>query len=267
MKNLILTEKEIKSCKEGIEEFIRKELRESGRKGGVLGLSGGIDSSLTLKLAVDAVDDIYALILPEEGITSKEDIQDAENLAKEFSVDYSIIPINGVFNSIKKAFPWEFFKSEKLKISKANLKPRIRMLFNYLVANLDDRIVLGTSNRTEILLGYMTKYGDGAADIEPIGNLYKTQIRQMAGYVEIPEKIIKKIPTAGLWKGQTDEGELGARYEDIDKILFSLVDENLSVAETAKKLKFNPDLVKKIHRRMMENRHKSETPQSPVLFD
>lgn len=267
MKNIILTEKEIKSCKEGIEDFIRKELRDSGRKGVVLGLSGGVDSSLTLRLAVNAIDDVYALILPEEGTTPEQDTKDAENLAKEFGVDYSIIPINDVLDSIKKTFLWGKFKSEKLKISEANLKPRIRMIFNYLVANLDNRIVLGTSNKTEILLGYLTKFGDGAADIEPIGGLYKTQVRQLASHLGLPDRIIRKTPTAGLWKGQTDEGELGARYEDIDKILFSLVDENLSVAETAKKLKLNSNLVKNINERMLKNRHKSKPPEIPILFD
>lgn len=265
MKNLILTEKELKSCKEKIEDFIRETIRESGRKGVVLGISGGIDSSLTLKLAVNAVDDVHALILPDEGITAKQDIKDAENLAKEFGVDYSIIPINDIFNSIKKIFPWKEFESEKLKISSANLKPRIRMIFNYLVANLDNRIVIGTSNRTEILLGYLTKYGDGAADIEPIGSLYKTQVIQVAHHLGLPERIIKKTPTAGLWKGQTDESELGARYEDIDKILFCLVDKKFSINETAKKLKVNLNFVKNIYERMMKNQHKSEPLKIPII--
>lgn len=264
MKNLILTEKELKSYKDKIEDFIRKTVRESGRKGVVLGLSGGIDSSLTLKLAADVVD-VHALILPDEGITAKQDIKDAENLAKEFGVDYSIIPINNVFNSIKKTFPWKNFNSERLKISEANLKPRIRMIFNYLVANLDNRIVLGTSNKTEILLGYMTKYGDGAADIEPIGSLYKTQVIRLAHHIGLSSRIIKKTPTAGLWKGQTDESELGARYEDIDKILFCLVDKKFSINETAKKLKVNLNLVKNIYERMMKNQHKSEPLKIPII--
>jgi len=120
---------------------------------------------------------------------------------------------------------------------------------------------LGTGNRTELLLGYVTKYGDSACDFEPIADLYKTQVIQLAEHLGLPEKIIKKIPSAGLWKGQTDEGELGASYRDIDRILHLLVDKKYSIEKTAEKLKVDIELIKSIYSRMNRNEHKRVMPE------
>ncbi len=241
-----------------ITEAIKKIVSESDSKGVVVALSGGVDSSVVLKLASLSEVDTLALIMPDEGVTREEDVSDARELAESLGVKYTVFEINPVYDSVNDSFPWSEFVYGNVKLSKANVKPRIRMLFCYLVANLDKRIVLGTSNRSEILLGYMTKYGDSAADIEPIGDLYKTEVYELARFLEIPEKIIAKKPSAGLWMGQTDEDELGLKYEDLDKILKSLFVDNFSVEETAARLIFDAKLVEEVNKRVERNKHKTE---------
>jgi len=260
MKKIELTKEKLEYCKKKIENGIKDIVKESNSKGVVVALSGGLDSAVVLKLASGVVD-TYALIMPEMGVNEPTDIKDAEDLANSLGVKYSIIEISDVINSIRKAFPWVKFEERDRKISDANIKPRTRMIFNYLIANLDKRIVLGTGNRTELLLGYVTKYGDSACDFEPIGDLYKTQVIQLARYLELPEKIIEKIPSAGLWKGQTDEGELGAIYRDIDRILYLIVDRDYSTDETAHELDLNIELVSNIHSRIKASEHKRVMPE------
>jgi NAD+ synthase len=134
------------------------------------------------------------------------------------------------------------------------------MYILYYHANLMHRMVVGTGNKTEMLLGYFTKYGDGGVDIEPIGGLYKTQVRGLARHVGIAAKIIDKTPTAGLWPGQTDESELGVSYEMADRILAMLVDENKDASLVKKK--FPPEIVDRLAARISSNEHKRMPPQS-----
>lgn len=244
-----------------IKDSIKEIIAESGSKGVVLGLSGGIDSSLLLKLASDSGADVYALILPEEGVSGMDDVRDAMELAKDLGVKYSVIKINPILESIEKNFCWDEFSGRNKQIPWGNVKARTRMILNYLVANLDKRIVLGTGNKTEILLGYNTKYGDGGVDIEPLGDLYKTQVKQLAEYLKIPRRIIDKEPSAGLWKGQTDRGELGASYEEIDEILYYL-DKQIPLKET-----MDMKLVEKISEMIVKNKHKRLTPGITGLFN
>lgn len=266
MISIELTGEKLGYCRDRIEDAIRDIVRESNSRGVVVALSGGIDSAVVLKLASGAAD-TYALIMPERDVTPEGDVRDAENLAKSLEVDYSIIEINDVIESVRKLFPWTDFKKGNKRISDANIKPRVRMIFTYLTANLDGRIVLGTGNRTELLLGYTTKYGDNACDLEPIGDLYKTQVRQLARYIGLPEQIIEKTPSAGLWGGQTDEKELGAGYGDMDRILHLLVDGGYSIEKTALELGLDPALVKRMQSRMEQNKHKRMMPKSVKLID
>jgi NAD+ synthase len=134
------------------------------------------------------------------------------------------------------------------------------MILNYVYANLEGKIVIGTGNKTELLLGYFTKYGDAGVDILPIGDLYKTQVRQVARYLKLPKEIIDKVPSAGLWPGQTDEAEIGAGYEEIDNILYLLIEKGYSQEETATKLNVELELVKDLYERMKRNEHKRKTP-------
>ena len=267
MKNsLKLSKSDLELCRKKITKSIKKIVEDSKSSGVVLGLSGGVDSALVFKLAVDAGVDVRVLIMPEEGVSSEDDIKDAVGLAKSAGVKYSIIKLNPIISAVEKTFPWKDFPDENKRCAFGNSKARVRMIMNYLAANCGRRIVLGTGNRTEILLGYATKYGDGGVDIQPIGDLFKTQVRQLASYMGVPEKIVNKVPTAGLWVGQTDEGEIGASYDDMDRIYFSLVAEGLSADETARKVGVKKALVEKLIHRMESNRHKGAAPEVVKLF-
>ena len=241
---------------ESIKNAIRAVVADSGLQGAVVAVSGGVDSAVVLKLSVLSGVDTHALIMPEKGVTSDEDTGDAVKLAEELGVRYSLIELNKAFDCLRASFPWNDFNKRNLRISEANIKPRLRMIYSYLVANLDERIVLGTSNRSELLLGYLTKFGDGAADLEPIGALYKTQVYLLAEYLEIPEEIIAKKPSAGLWRCQTDEAELGAGYGSIDEVLKLLVDEGLTPKQVSAKTGGEREFIKGIQERIELSRHK-----------
>lgn len=247
------------AIKDKIVAFIRHKVAESDASGAVIGLSGGIDSTLTAYLTVEALgsENVMGLLLPEKGLTSERDIDDALEVVKILGIRHEIIEISPVLNSFSKAI--SYYDKTALSAN-GNLKARTRMCILYYHANLLRRMVVGTGNKTELLLGYFTKYGDGGVDIEPLGGLYKTQVRGIARYMGIPSRIIDKTPTAGLWKGQTDEGELGVTYETADRILTMLVDEKKSAA--AVKKVFPPDYVDRLVALMRANEHKRNPPES-----
>ncbi len=247
--------------KNKIASFISSRVAESGASGGVIGLSGGIDSSLTAYLAVEALgkDNVLGILLPEKGITSEEDIDDALEVARILGIEHKLVEISPVLRSFSKVM--DFDKTRI--VANGNLKARTRMCILYYHANLMHRMVVGTGNKTELLLGYFTKYGDGGVDIEPIGCLYKTQVRGLARYLSVPSRIIDKTPTAGLWKGQTDEEELGVSYETADKILTILVDEKKDVS--AVKKSYPANIVDQLVARISSNEHKRMPPASPDI--
>ena len=245
--------------KDKITAFIKSKVRESGAQGAVIGLSGGIDSTLTAYLTVEALghDNVLGLLLPERGITSKHDLDDAVEVAKLLGIEYSVIEISSVLKAYSSVIPGY---DSAAKTANGNLKARTRMCILYYHANLMRRVVVGTGNKTELLLGYFTKYGDGGVDMEPIGGLYKTQVRELARHMGIAAKIIDKTPTAGLWPGQTDESELGVSYEMADRILAMLVDENKEAALVKKK--FPAEIVDLLAARISSSEHKRMPPQS-----
>lgn len=201
-----------------IEKFLAEKLRKIGAKGFVLGVSGGIDSAVCLRLCVRAVgkDKVLALLMPEKD-SPKDDLKDSKDLCRTEGVRFEIIDISKAI----KAFG-DSVHGKTDKKSLANIKARCRMVVAYHYANSESRLVVGTSNKSEILIGYFTKFGDGSADLEPIGDLYKTEVRALAKEIGVPDRVIKKVPTAGLWKGQTDEGEMGIKYETLDAILLGI---------------------------------------------
>lgn len=200
---------------EGISNWLKIKAKEAGAQGLLVGLSGGIDSAVTAFLIKKAAGENHlALIMPCE--SREEDIKDAYLLASTLGLKTQEINLNPIFYELKKQLP------EGNQIAYANLKPRLRMLTLYFFANNLNYLVVGTGNKSELQVGYFTKYGDGGVDLLPLGNLYKTEVRALAKHLGIPEKIISKPPSAGLWEGQTDEGELGISYAKLDAILNAL---------------------------------------------
>lgn len=198
-----------------INTFIERKVKEAGAGGVVIGLSGGIDSACTAYLSQKALgaEGVFGVIAPEEGVTPLEDIEDAIDLCRELGIDYKVIKINSLVSAFIETL------GEGSDIAIANLKPRIRMIVLYFFANSKNMLVAGTGNKTELKVGYFTKYGDGGVDILPLGDLYKTEVFTLARHIGVPFKIIDKAPSAGLWKGQTDESEIGLSYGRMDAIL------------------------------------------------
>jgi NAD+ synthase len=265
-----LSSAELETTREHIVEFVRDQIAAAGADGAVMGLSGGIDSTLTSHLVVEALgaDSLHGLVLPAS-VSRDDNMSDAEAVAEALGIDYDVMPVDPVVEAVLEAAPGtdpHAIGSDDTahQVPVGNVRARTRTVLNYLVANRDDALVIGTGNRSEALVGYFTKYGDGAVDCHPIGDLYKQQVRQLARHVGVPDRIIEKPPTAGLWAGQTDEGELGLAYDTLDAILALAVDGPLSAAATARHLdgvsEADVDHVFELHR---TSAHKRRLPPSP----
>jgi len=258
---LALNEDSLGAIRRQLKRFIKARVQSANARGAVVALSGGVDSSVVAALAHDVVN-TKALILPEKGVTSAQDVLDATSIAEAYKLPFTIIEINDLVNCFKESakpiLPTHTL--DRLSMAEANLKPRIRMVLNYVASNADRRLVLGTGNRTELLTGYFTKYGDGGVDALPIGSLYKTQVFQLARHLNIPERIISKAPSAGLWVGQTDEEELGISYSLLDRILRELVDKKKTAQETAQLLGVESRQVQKISEQVLRALHKRRAP-------
>ncbi|MGQ9622209.1 MAG: NAD(+) synthase [Candidatus Caldatribacteriaceae bacterium] len=201
---------------ERIVHFLQEKVEDAGARGLVFGMSGGIDSSVVAVLAQRALeDDILGLIMPCHSLP--EDAKDAQLVAEMFSIPYRIISLEKPFDAFL-----EILGEEKdLTLPLANLKPRLRMCTLYFFANKLNYLVCGSGNRSELTVGYFTKYGDGGVDIAPLAHLTKKEVREIASFLGLPEKIITKPPSAGLWPGQTDEGEMGVTYEILDHFILT----------------------------------------------
>ena len=197
-----------------ISRFLTKEASSRNANCVVIGISGGIDSTVTAYLSVRALgpDKVLGLLLPDYSVTPKIDVKHGLEISKKLNINYKLIDIGKGKNHIIKNFP-------RNKLAKANFLVRLRMAILYYYASAMGGIVVGTADKSELQLGYFTKYGDGGADIFPIADLYKTEVRKIARYMGVPEHIIEKQSSARLWRGQTAEGEIGVSYETIDKIL------------------------------------------------
>lgn len=246
-----------------IEKFLQNKLEETKSKGYIIGLSGGIDSSTSCKLAVESVgkDKVKALILDSKTNT-EENKKDAIQLAEDLGVKYEVINIDSVVKEFESKLSFEV--SDK---TRGNTRARVRMVYLYMFANEEKRLVLGTGNRSEIALGYFTKFGDGAVDLNPLADLYKTEVRSLARYLGLREKLITKPPTAGLWEDQSDEDELGASYEVIDEILKRLLDEEKSVEEISENLSVDKSEIERFKQIYESSAHKRDDAAKPDLRD
>ena len=249
----------VKKTKDDIVKFIQSKVSEAKTDGIVVGLSGGIDSTLIAYLACEAVgkENVFGIIMPST-TTPTEDKIHGISIAQGLGIDYKEIAIDSILN--------EFLFMTQLEednLAIGNLKARIRMSIIYFYANQKKYLVSGTGNKSEILIGYFTKHGDGACDIEPIGDLYKTDVFKLSRYMGVPEDIIDKPPRAGLWNNQTDEAEIGMSYDLIDQILYQYCEKSKKDKEISEMLEIPVDDVDMIIDKINRNKHKSKVPESP----
>lgn len=200
---------------EKLVSWLREQVSRAGARGVVVGMSGGVDSSVVAVLGKSAFpDSTLGLLLP--CYSSQSDIDHAYAVAHKFQIPTRLISLDSVFDALLRLLPSDEFDPEARKIAEANLKPRIRMATLYYFANQMHYLVLGGGNKCEIGIGYSTKYGDAGVDLLPLGDLVKSQVRGLARYLGVPGEIIDKPPSAGLWEGQTDEQEMGLTYGQLD---------------------------------------------------
>jgi len=245
---------------DAIGQFLRAHALGNGADGVVVGLSGGIDSALVARLARDALgaDHVLGVLLPDAPFPDPL-LKETEALARELGIESRTIPIEPVEQAYRTLLP-ELVD----RVSLGNAKARIRMIVLYAIARERHRLVAGTGNKSELLLGYFTKYGDGGVDLLPLGDLYKTDVRAIAQELGLPAAVRERPPTAGLWEGQTDEGELGISYADADQILYGL--EQLRSEEEVAALTGVPlERVRAVADRVARFRHKRRQPPIPKL--
>ena len=246
-----------------IVDFIRTYVNSVGAKGAVIGLSGGVDSSVTASLLVRALgkDKVLALIMPYK-TTPPEDIKDAVQLAQMLGIRYDVVSIDPIRASFSSTIP--AFKESEV-VANGNILARIRMTILYYYANLNGMIVAGTGDKSELLIGYFTKYGDGGVDILPIGDVYKSQVRMLGRRLGLPDSIVTKPSSPRLWEGQTAEGELGVSYADIDVILHALVDLRMNPQKAQEATGKPLNLIEQVWRRVVATEHKRRTPVVPRI--
>jgi NAD+ synthase len=231
---------------EVIERWLRDYLKRSGCKGFVLGLSGGLDSSVVGALCRRVSAATIGLLLPC-GHRPADAVADALLVAKQFRIDTVTYDLTPVYAALLQAF--NLSASAPVTLPLANLKARLRMITLYYEANKRQALVVGTGDRTELVLGFFTKYGDGGVDLLPIGSLLKGEVRELAGHLGIPKHIIAKPPSPELWPGQTAEGELGASYDQLDALVAGATPKGLSSAQ-----------IGQLRKRIAINEHKLKLP-------
>jgi NAD+ synthase len=254
--DLSIDPQEIKTI---LTSFIKTYVQNAGSSSVVLGLSGGVDSAVVALLCKEALGakNVQCVFMPDE-TTPASDTKHQQLFVKTFHLRCTTIDIAPFVHQFQAAH-------ERLKrLTVANIKPRVRMILLYEIANENGSMICGTSNKSEMLVGYFTKYGDGGVDFQPLGDLYKTQVYQLAHHLKIPAPIIKKAPTAGLWLGQTDEKELRMNYATLDKILYGL-ELKLKDEEIQKEACVTRVQVDRIRTMRVKSQHKRRTPMIPKL--
>ena len=235
-------------------EFLRENFKKAGFSKAVLGLSGGIDSALVAYLLRDALgkENVLAIMMPYKS-SNPDSLNHAKLVVEDLGINSKTIEITDMIDA--------YFKNEKeatsLRMGNKMARERMSILFDY--SSKENALVVGTSNKTEIYLGYSTQFGDSACALNPIGDLYKTNIWDLSRYLKIPNELIEKKPSADLWEGQTDEQEMGLTYKEADQVMYRLLEENKTVEEVLSE-GFNKDLVDNIVRRMNRSEYKRRMP-------
>ncbi|MCY4017946.1 MAG: NAD+ synthase [Chloroflexi bacterium] len=239
--------------------FIRDSITKAGMSRAVIGLSGGIDSALSAYLSAQALgaDNVLALRMPYK-TSSPSSMNDAEAVIEDLGLPHLTLPITAMAQPMIERFP------DMSKLRRGNIMARLRMITLYDQSVAWGGLVMGTSNKTEFLLGYSTIYGDSGVALHPIADLYKYQVRQLASHLGVPRSIIEKPPSADLWVGQTDEDELGFTYDEADQVLMLLVDERFTVEEVAAE-GFDSEFVDRIWERVKANHYKRTMPNIAKL--
>ncbi|MBV0924915.1 NAD+ synthase [Halomicroarcula limicola] len=252
--------------------FVRDRVEAAGAAGVVVAMSGGLDSTVTVALAVEALgsDRVLGLALPCHK-TDASAAMEAGAVADHLDIDFERVHLRPLLHqfdqSVAPLLDPEETDETTPTVDRAlgNAVARFRMVCAYYAANRTNRLVLGTANRSELLLGYLTKYGDGAADLCPLGDLYKTEVRDLAEHLGVPERIVEAEPTAGDYPAQTDAADLGAPYETIDPFLERLVDRGLPTAAAAEGLDLDSETAERLARMYRQSAHKRAVPPTPGL--
>jgi len=235
------------SLPDRIAQWLREQLAAAGADGFVVGLSGGVDSATAAALAVRAVgpERVLAALMPCH--SQPEDARLARKVTETLGIPTVTVDLTGVYDVLMAALP-----PSDHPLAAANIKPRLRMITLYYLAQSHNYLVLGSGNRTELEVGYFTKYGDGGVDLLPLGGLYKTQVWELARELGVPQEVIERPPTAGLWPGQTDEGEMGITYRELDGVLQAIEAEDTT--------RIDPAVLKKVQEMITRSAHKRAMP-------
>lgn len=241
-----------------IVNFIRDYVSRAGFDGVVLGLSGGIDSSLVAALACEAIgsEKVLGIMIPVDAEKDAVNVTEAKDLAETLGMKHELFELKQAVSA---------YDSLSLdRIALGNLTARLRMVTWYARANQENRIVLGTGNKSELMVGYFTKYGDGGSDMLPIGELYKSNVWDLSNHIGLPERLVYKAPSAGLWPGQTDEGELGVTYRELDSILYLHLEKGLNEKDIIG-WGIEEEKVEKVMRLMRQSEHKRKLLPRPTI--
>ncbi|MDS0293956.1 NAD+ synthase [Halogeometricum luteum] len=262
--DLRLSPDELETTRDHIVEFLRSVVDDAGADGAVLGLSGGIDSTTVAHLAVEALgpENVHGVVMPSE-VNTDRNMSDAERVAEDLGIEYDVVEIQPIAETFFDAFP----EAADDQVAAGNVYVRTRGVLNYFVANAENKLVLGTGNRSEAMTGYFTKYGDQAVDCNPIGNLYKQQVRQLAAAMGVEEDLVMKTPSAEMWEGHSDEDEMGLDYDTLDAILAMHVDGPLSKSATVDHLGVTEAQVDRVVELVDGSEHKRHMPPAPEPLD
>lgn len=256
METLKIDEEEVT---DKIVDFIRDMMKEAGFERAVIGLSGGVDSSSVAYIATRALGahNVWGISMPYR-TSSPMSAEDAKLVAENLGINFMTIEITDMVDAYFKMFP------DADLLRRGNMMSRQRMTVLYDQSSALKALVLGCGNKTEILLGYCTLYGDTACAMMPLGDLYKTQVWALARYLGVPERIINKVPTADLWPGQSDEAELGFKYSEVDRLLYLMIDKKMTTEQIINE-GFSESFIKQVSDRIKRNQYKRSLPPIPKI--